>query len=702
MRFTPEALYELLPAVHRDRDARIAAAAGLARGPLRELVDVLAGQAAVLEDEIEQLYDNHFVETASAWALPYLSELLGIRGLSSDVSRVRTPRGEVGHTVGYRRRKGTASMLEQLALDTTGWPARAVEFFERLATTQQMNHVRADAPAWGSLRRASHLEYVGTPFETETRTLEARRIEPGYGRWNIPNVGLFLWRLSACSLTRSPMSPALGTDRHYRFHPLGFDVPLFNLPATDDDPTHLAEPANMPSALTRRAVAGLPANTGRNDFHVSEDYYGSEQCIRVETRLANGELRTIPAAETLVADLRDDPATPGAWAHQDAGVATGAVLIDPVLGRIVLPQPAVNGEPPLGTFYGGLVSALGGGEYDRAKDTVRQGTVVAVSNQDPLAISTVADGLARLGTATGAVVVMDSGRYSESLDPIDATGRQVEVAAADGRRPTLELGQTLQLGGDAQSVVTLDGLLLAGKAIEIVGDLGLLVLRHCTLVPELVVGADGTITFGERTCLTVRSARTRVEIDHCIVRALRVADDVEVHVRNSIVDAGAPDGVAIAGLDDSKPAGTWRVENCTIIGKLACATLELASNTLFVAELGNAPGGWTAPVSVVRRQEGCVRFCWLPRGARVPRRHQCLPSAESPDVRPVFTSLRFGDPAYGQLGRSCPAAILCGADDESEIGAHHDMFQPQRLAYLRARVNEYLRFGLEAGLFTET
>jgi len=65
----------------------------------------------------------------------------------------------------------------------------------------------------------------------------------------------------------------------------------------------------------------------------------------------------------------------------------------------------------------------------------------------------------------------------------------------------------------------------------------------------------------------------------------------------------------------------------------------------------------------------------------------------------MFTSFRFGNAAYTQLGRFCPDAILRGADDESEIGAFHDLFQPQREAYLRARLEEYLRFGLEAGVF---
>ena len=43
-----------------------------------------------------------------------------------------------------------------------------------------------------------------------------------------------------------------------------------------------------------------------------------------------------------------------------------------------------------------------------------------------------------------------------------------------------------------------------------------------------------------------------------------------------------------------------------------------------------------------------------------------------------------------------------GADDEGEIGVMHPLYQPQREANLRVRLDEYLRFGLHAGLFYVT
>ena len=69
---------------------------------------------------------------------------------------------------------------------------------------------------------------------------------------------------------------------------------------------------------------------------------------------------------------------------------------------------------------------------------------------------------------------------------------------------------------------------------------------------------------------------------------------------------------------------------------------------------------------------------------------------------PSFTALSASHPAYAQLRRSAPEEIRRGASDEGEMGAWHLLFQPQREANLRIRLEEYLRFGLEAGLCFET
>jgi len=240
-------LYELLPAIYRIRDEEHA-------GALKALIGVLAEQAAVLEESLAQLYDDQFIETCAPWVVPYIGDLIGYRPLHARVARVGGARAEVAHTLAFRRRKGTAAMLEQLARDVTGWDAHVVEYFQLLATTQYMNHVRRRAVAWADLRDWERLERAGTAFDRLAHTVDIRRIDQRRGKHNISNIGLFLWRLSACALTRSPAVRVGGDATRYVFHPAGLSVPLFTKPAVETTISHLSTPEEQPLALKRRIV----------------------------------------------------------------------------------------------------------------------------------------------------------------------------------------------------------------------------------------------------------------------------------------------------------------------------------------------------------------------------------------------------------------------------------------------------------------
>src|SRR6202012_3291557 len=137
---TAERLYGLLPAIYRQRDAEQGE-------PLRALLAAFAQEFGALEENVMQLYDDQFIETCADWVTPYIGDLIGYRPLHGVSPRIASPRAEVAHTIAFRRRKGTALMLEELAQDVTDWPAHAVEFFEQLATTQYMKHTRPQALA---------------------------------------------------------------------------------------------------------------------------------------------------------------------------------------------------------------------------------------------------------------------------------------------------------------------------------------------------------------------------------------------------------------------------------------------------------------------------------------------------------------------------------------------------------------------------
>lgn len=680
MNTTADRLYELLPAIHRIRDAE--------QGyPLRELLAVIAEQVAAMEENLEQLYDDQFIETCAPWVAPYIGDLIGYRTLHGVVPNVASPRADVANTIRYRRRKGTASMLEQLARDVTGWPARAVEFFQLLGWTQHMNHLRARAHYAPNLRNSEKLHWRDTAFDTIAHTVDVRRISTGAERHNISNIGLYLWRVLAFPLTRSQAvpDPDIGSGLRFRFNPLGTDMALYNVPETEEEISHLAEPRNVPMPLTRRWLKA----------HL-DDYYGTGKSLWLE--LDGNPPQLITHNNICICDLSDIKDGGGnviAWAHQPIA-GSGMVAIDPVLGRIAFADaPAAT---PLVSFHYGYTIAIGGGEYERGDPAVPVTPVQTVQGGAALqpALNAVQNG--------GTVQVLDSRRYVETPSITVNAGKTVVLRAVNGVRPLLAASNdiTLTLGADATLI--LDGWVISGGTLMMAAfpdtQPRYLILRDCTLVPGPRTKGDGSPPQADDPGLVVSHAFTNIELERCITAPLHIIADAKVSLRECIVDATAKNFVAFRGPGTNALAegAALTLESCTVIGKVHTRQLTLASDCLFVAALTNGSDTWKAPLWAERRQQGCVRFSYIPLGSRTPARYHCQPEDEKQQTWPQFTSLRYGDSGYCQLLQSTSDKVRRGAHDESEMGVLHGLYQPQRETNLRVRLEEYLRFGLEAGL----
>jgi hypothetical protein len=175
---------------------------------------------------------------------------------------------------------------------------------------------------------------------------------------------------------------------------------------------------------------------------------------------------------------------------------------------------------------------------------------------------------------------------------------------------------------------------------------------------------------------------------------------VSVRITESIIDANADWRVAYAGPDGAGEGGALHIEDSTVIGKLRTRLMSLGSNTIFLARRP-LHDGWDAAVWCTRRQSGCLRFCWVPDDAITPGQYSCLPGTANLEgaLRPDFVTLHYGRASYGLLSGWCPVAVWQGADDESQIGAYHALYETQAVGNLRTRLDEFLPFGLEAGVF---
>ena len=706
MKLDADTLLALLPAFYRERDAE-------AGDPLRALLGVIARQGALVEADIERLYNNAFIETCEDWVVPYIGDLLGVRALYP-VSGTAAfgPRALVANTLRLRRRKGTALVLEELAFDTTGWRARAVEFFERVSTTQYMNHLRPHSLRTPDLRQPRPLARIDGPFGSEAHTADIRALPAG--RYNLPNVGLFLWRLQAYPVQRATARPATTRPGFYTFDPLGLDQPLFNRPRTETDISRLAEPINVPEALHWRDLhAELEARRqALTDGEDPDDQYFAEAGGGPVLRVWIDDSE-VPVEHLVICDLSPIPSVvPEDWRHPPASLtvtalkpgrpdqtfpSAGGVLvgIDPKRGRLALPDGVTASRVEVGYAYG-FPGDIGAGPYDQRPgpgdndplatlpDPADFDVVIQIPSAATPTLASAfnapansADAVNRIIPGKRTLVILNTDA-SEAVTPTpDLLDSHLAIQAAPGRRPVLIGDFTLK--GNASTRLSLDGLLIDG-ALRLQGQLHAVTLRHCSLVPN----RGGIAHTGTGTELSLSLYR-------CLGGPLRCNRPLAaVVLRDCLIDGEG--GNLALDVDDSP----LTVITSTLLGTTAAGRLE-ASNCLF-----------DGLVSIARRQEGCVRYSYLPPKSVTPRRHRCqpdlvmtdLPAAdaarEAARVTPAFTSIRFATPAYGQLTRTTAREIRTGADNGAEMGVWNLLQQPQREANLALALDEYLRFGLEA------
>ncbi len=743
-------LFQLVPAIYRLRDAQLAQsqtlltpaeqtelaelqaqvtplgtdqqalldelAAKAARGPLQSLLMLLGEQLAAVAYDIDQLYDDQFIETCADWVIPYIGDLIGYQSVKGISAAVDNPRAEMAETISLRRRKGTVLVLEQLARDVTGWSAHAVEFFRILGDTQYMNHIRPGNHYAPDLRRWQPGLYIDTGFDRTAHRVDVRHIESRRGRYNIQDIGIFLWSLGAYSITDAPATPAPSAAGQlcYRASPLGMDIPLFHRAVPQgEEITDPAEPVNVVDRLRRRVLCD-DISKG-----VGAAYYGLNNSL---TLYLDGQ--PVNPYQLRVANLSG---ADGSWANLPSPGSFAAV-IDPELGRIALPAPASGGKPPVLTvsYYYGFNADMGGGEYARGDSFLVTDPAWIIPFPDP-SFATLQDALDKAiakFALNGQVAVEIAGSGTVALaGPLAVdlpAGATLELRAADLARPTLILDGSLTITGDASSAFILNGLVLAAGAGMVPVDLpatpaallhvplarpsgadnllGQLGLSHCTLVPGWSVGPDGEPLHAAAPALIVEPSSVAMTGQRAILGALRISPFATASFSDSIVDATDRTLVAYAAPDGSGGCGALTLIGCTVVGKVHATLLTLVSDSIFWAAL--APGDaapWISALVADRKQEGCVRFSFLPYHAVTPRRFECVEQVLA-GPQPLFFSLRYGTPAYLKLLVSTDDSIRRGADDQGEMGCFHFLLAPLRERDLDIRLQEYAPVGLEIGL----
>ncbi|MEO6927171.1 MAG: hypothetical protein ABI129_10960, partial [Rhodanobacter sp.] len=552
----------------------------------------------------------------------------------------------------------------------------------------------------------------------------------------------------------------------FSFSILGNDTPLFQRPVEEASPNHIATEINLPVPLRRYRFADRGS---RADYAgVSDELYGAGRSVQIWAPdwPAKGQGMPLPRELLIPADL-------GGWRYQ---VPRGKLAVDPERGRLVFPASQRPKRGVWVSYQYGFAANLGGGEYARTTPELegarRYIVHAALPGHDPARTTlptghhaNIADALAAWTQAKDAAVAQafnqlkqanpdlsdddaqtqaqqqrpralivelaESGVYEGSLDLKLEAGEAIQVRAAERTRPILRLldvrasqPDALSIAGEAGSRVLLDGLLVMGRGIEVQGlnddgegappadDLCELVIRHCTLVPGWALQCNCDPKRPGEPSITLDGSRAGVRIEHSILGAisvispLRRGEPPSLQLCDSILDATGVERVALGAPDEVVAHVEASFQRCTVIGEVQTHAIALAQDSIFAGAL-----------RVLRRQLGCVRFCYVSEGSRTPQRFHCQPglalaavpagdaaalARERLRVVPQFTSRRYPSPHYLRLADGCCAEIRRGASDGSAMGVYHDLYEPQREANLAARLAEYVPAGTDAGILFAT
>ncbi|WP_204141056.1 hypothetical protein [Halomicronema sp. CCY15110] len=718
-RYYAEKLWELIPAIYRHED-------GLADNPnvLRGLVEVLATQAAVLRRSQDRLWDDAFIELCDDWAIPYIGELVGTR-LISALNR-RGQRIDVAKTIYYRRRSGTLRIQAELIRDITGWNGQVVEQFRRLGRQHhgldpQRPYPPTPPGGWADLRLPRLTEQADGPFDRFAHTADVRRQRGDRGRYNIPKVAYYLYRLRA--LRVEDADPFSRSDRSFLFDPSGRDIPLFMPPQVDDeydwDTWTAAQPWQVPAPIacrllghaeyriTEATVQDLVAATGLSTAAASDlrTLRGGQfaSAARLRQTLASldtsatlldpvifrtlraialiddcGKMALWPTAiEVKTADnpVAREQMTAANLAAWSVNAPETLLAVDPERGRGLFP----NDDPELPltvSYYVGAVGEIGAGTYDRpvlplptTGSAIAGGGAIAAANLLNADVTQIADN-----------------RTYSSL-PNKLSVQAMTFQAANQMRPYVEIASnwTLSTGSHEDSTLLLNGLWIGARspqAIVLRGDYERVTLRHCTLDPG-GDAADGT-TLGPITLIIAAQIETLV-IESSILGPVQVADDgllERLILRDSIVQS----------RDGTQPAldlanGSACLERVTVLGAVSGQQLQATDSLI------------TGLVTVTDTQSGCFRFSAAPPGSRLPQPYRTYVIT---DANHYFTSRQFGHPAFAQLSETAPVAVRRGAENGAEMGAYSGLLNPIKLDSLKAKVAEYLPFGLIPMFIYET
>lgn len=441
----------------------------------------------------------------------------------------------------------------------------------------------------------------------------------------------------------------------------------------------------------------------------------------------------------------------------DQRQCTISCAVDPVTGRLVAAKAASSAaeitEVRVAFTYG-LASEIGAGPQDRndsdvpfditdtpelhhfvrivdstaaetgtANDMVRQVQLLATALAEWKSIGLPTRGLIVLVRCDREAVQSPATRFDVAVPG----GCELHIVSGEWREP--QTGSQLQGNSERLGYVVRKGL-----RFTIEGRLHLTASPIPNQDPGVVVldGLEVTagITF-TGDCLSklwIRYCTLRRPGDAALATITTAMAGAEVVITRSIVgrvrlDLGPDLGTGTLQLEDSIVASDGAAQgaaSCTGIDTSLTAVTLLGTSTFKSLQATNAI--FAQPCIVARTQDGCIRYSWVADGSQMPRRFRCQPdlaiaaaadrkgaplspaevASISAGAAPIFLDTALNEPTVAMLDPLTGDAVALGGENDVEMGAFARAAQRLRERNIESLFDDYVPFGLEAGLIDDT
>ena len=759
-----EKMWEMIPAIYRHEDG-LAENPGVLRGLIEVMAKQGAilrrSQDILWDDQFIELCNDWAVPYIGDLLGTRMISALNKRGRRIDVAKTiyyRRRKGTlrileelISDITDWDGK--VVENFRRLARNRNGLDPHPESLSGRLSNTQP--------GGWADLRQSSASELVDGPFDEYFHTAHMQQHRGHKGRYGIPKLAFHLYRLKAY-MVRNSTPFDRGDGLGFTFDPSGRDIPLFVRRDRSEnwDEWRSALEWQLPRPIRCRLlgheeylideglIQELVSTHGLSVAGATELRLISGRLFRNRERLrisleASGqgvELLGNPiflpllhdalindcGKKALFAEAEGDEAS----VYVDAGIPEGLILseriqsgqlstwaanaqpqtrlvIDPERGRLLFLGAQPGDDLAVMYHYGfsgKLDSGIGAGTYDRRKVEDCEPTAPLISGSGNIAAGSIDSGSIDPGGTVipGVTQIEDSFTYEgigNKNTVVDLT-----LQAANRQRPYIRLTRNWVLstgGDDTDSQLSLEGLWIGSentianpgqKVIVLRGDYECVVISHCTIDPGGFINSNGEIE-DDASGQDILPVPLIVE---ATIENLFIVSSITGPIftrAGGMVERLTIEDSIIHSVDDLLPAlqfntGEIILNRVTVFGSIDVHRLQASESIL------------SRESTVLDTQNGCFRFSAAPKNSRLPKPYESF--LFNKDTNHWFTSRKFGQPGYGQLSDTAPIALKRGAENGSEIGAFSTLINPIKLDSLKAKVDEYMPFGLIPIFINET